>query len=34
MINALMYQRPCADDIKEWVKLGATGWKWEDDFKK
>ncbi|KAF8526147.1 GMC oxidoreductase [Gautieria morchelliformis] len=33
MINALIYQRPCADDIKEWAKLGAIGWDWENDFK-
>lgn len=32
MINALMYQRPNEDDVKEWAKLGATGWEW-DEFK-
>ena len=34
MINAMMYQPPCDDDIKEWARLGATGWKWEGDLKK
>ena len=33
MINAMMYQPPCEDDVKEWVRLGATGWKWEGDLK-
>ncbi|KAF8582835.1 GMC oxidoreductase [Ramaria rubella] len=33
MVNALMYQRPCEDDIKEWVRLGANDWEWEGDFK-
>ncbi|KIJ54380.1 GMC oxidoreductase [Sphaerobolus stellatus SS14] len=32
-ISAMMYQRPCADDINEWVGLGAAGWGWEEVLK-